>query len=235
MSAASHQAHYLVRAVAAVALVLSLPVILVTAATSLAHYRQWPFFVHDRVGLGGRTFRLLKIRTLPPATNPYVDKYELRQTAVPRAMALVRRLHLDELPQLVHVVRGQMAFVGPRPEMRVLHERLPRRFAETRTAVLPGLTCLWQISPHCAGLIGERPEYDRLDGEHRGTRLDLWIVGRTVVKMLTGRTAHLHEIPQWAVASTGSTAPGEAAALSEPLRPQPTQTTVSSPHVGLVD
>lgn len=179
--------------------VVAVPLMVVGAVLSFAHYRTWPLFVHDRVGLGGRTFRFYKIRTLPPETDRYADKHALRGADVPPLMQLVRRLHFDELPQLAHVVTGKMTFVGPRPEMPALHEALPEHFAGVRTSVRPGLTCLWQISPHSAGLIGERSEYDRLYVDHQNALLDVWILAQTVRNMTVGRTIHLYEVPGWAI------------------------------------
>lgn len=184
------------RAVAALLFVVASPIVVAVALLSLAYYRSWPFFVHDRVGLEGARLRMVKIRSLPPDTISDADKYALRNVQIPSVMSRIRRLHLDELPQLLHIALGQMAFVGPRPEMPILHESLPPEFAQERTTVLPGLTGLWQISPHCIGLISERPEYDRLYVHHRSPRLDAWIIARTVVKMFTGRTTHIYEIPR---------------------------------------
>lgn len=184
------------RTVALWLLLIALPLILGAAAISFWCYRAWPFFVHDRVGYTGRRMRMVKVRSLPPSTRRYVDKYAIRDVEIPRSMRAMRRLHLDELPQLWHVVRGDMTFVGPRPEMAALHDALDPEFAAVRTSVRPGLTGLWQISPHNVGLIGERPEYDRLYVAHRTASLDLWIVFRTIVKMSAGTTTHLHEVPR---------------------------------------
>lgn len=186
-------------AAAAVLLAAAIPAILLAAVVSALTYRAWPFFVQDRVGRGGRRFRLLKVRSLPPGTHPYADKYSIRARSLPRHMVHMRKLHLDELPQLWHVVTGEMAFVGPRPEMPNLHARLPERFAAERVSVTPGLTGLWQISPHCNLLIGDRTEYDRLYIQHRNASFDLWILWRTLLKIVAGRTTHLFEVPQRAV------------------------------------
>ena len=202
--------------VAAVVLIAVVPLIALGAITSALCYRAWPFFVHDRVGLGGTTFRLFKIRSLPPTANRYADKYSLAAERIPRPMALMRRMHLDELPQLWHVVRGQMAFVGPRPEMPTLHRHLPDRFASQRVSVLPGLTCLWQISPHNAGLISERTEYDRLYVEYRTLLFDLWILLRTALKMTLGKTVQLYEVPPWVIS-----VPATPPRLAPPARPLP--------------
>jgi lipopolysaccharide/colanic/teichoic acid biosynthesis glycosyltransferase len=181
---------------------LSLPVVAATALISLATLRANPFFVHERVGWCGRTFRVVKIRTLPTTTGAYVDKFALEGQRIPRATALLRALHLDELPQLWLVVGGSMSLVGPRPEMRVLHDDFDPHFAELRCRMRPGLTGLWQISPHCVGLIGQRPEYDRIYLEMRSWRLDLWIAYRTALKILGRGTVHLYEVPEWAFPRT---------------------------------
>jgi len=91
-----------------------------------------------------------------------------------------------------------MSLVGPRPEMRVLHDAFDPGFAELRGRVRPGLTGLWQISPHCVGLIGQRPEYDRIYIEMRSWRLDVWIAFRTAMKIAGRGTVHLYQVPQWA-------------------------------------
>ena len=182
-------------AIASALAIITIPFVLIGATLSFAHYRAWPFFVHERVGLGGQTFRFYKIRTLPPQTNSYADKYAIQRAGVPPVMQLTRRLHFDEFPQLIHVITGKMSLVGPRPEMPTLHAQLPETFAQLRTSIRPGLTGLWQVSPHCTGLISERSEYDRLYLDYRNPRLDVWLLYRTVVKMTVGRTTHLHEVP----------------------------------------
>lgn len=188
---------------AAALLIAGLPLLLVAAVMSAWCFKAWPVFVHTRVGAGGQHFRMYKIRTLPPCTNRYVSKYALDVVDIPPAMRLIRRLHIDELPQLWHVVTGEMSFVGPRPEMPDLHDLLPASFAMERTSVRPGLTGLWQISPHNAGLIRERPEYDRLYVGHRWFWLDAWIMFRTVQKMTSGRTTQLYDVPLWAIPPVG--------------------------------
>lgn len=193
---------------------ISLPVVALAALVSLAALRANPLFVHDRVGHRGSTFRVIKIRTLPPSTGAYVDKFAIEAERVPRATLLLRQLHLDELPQLWLVVAGSMSLVGPRPEMRVLHDDMDPTFAELRCRVRPGLTGLWQISPHCVGLIGQRPEYDRIYLEMRSWRMDLWIAVRTVLKILGRGTAHLYEVPAWAL-------PRESATVRRPTRTTP--------------
>lgn len=190
--------------VASTLLLAVLPVIVGLALVSAASLRAWPFFVQDRIGRDGRTFRFVKVRTLPACTAAYADKYALAEVRVPTTTRLMRALHLDELPQLALVVAGTMSLVGPRPEMPGLHDALPGHAARTRTLVRPGVTGLWQVGVHCDGLIGESPEYDACYVRHRSLRFDLWILAQTVRKVLRGGRGHvrLDALPAWVEAST---------------------------------
>lgn len=183
-------------AVAAVLLALCLPVLVVAAIGAALSLRANPFFVQQRVGQGGRGFWFVKIRTLPPEVPTYVDKHQLDRWAIPPFCRLLRRLHLDELPQLLLVLKGQMSLVGPRPEMAHLHHAMGSEFSAARTSRRPGCTGLWQISTSCTGLIAEAPQYDVLYVEQRTPWLDLWILYRTILKMLgVGRFITLDDIP----------------------------------------
>ena len=179
-----------------VLIVLAMPVVLASAVASAVVLRAWPFFVQRRVGLGGRSFRFVKLRTLP-TTTPTVLKNDLDLTSVPRVCRFLRRFHLDELPQLFLVLTGKMSLVGPRPEMVAFHDLLDPVFAAERTTVRPGCTGLWQIGVECTRLIGEDPEYDRYYLQHRSTALDLWILGRTAKMMLgLGGYVELEDVPR---------------------------------------
>ncbi|MFL6206822.1 MAG: sugar transferase [Acidimicrobiales bacterium] len=179
-------------------LLIALPVIVIAAAGSALSLRAFPLFTQQRVGRGGEEFLFLKVRTLPADTPAYVDKHQLDANRIPAFCLLLRRLHLDELPQLALVLLGRMSLVGPRPEMGCLHDELPTDFARLRTSVRPGCTGLWQISEGCTGLIATTPEYDRFYLEQRTLRFDLWVLGRTALKMsgLKG-TITLDDVPAW--------------------------------------
>lgn len=179
---------------------LAVPVILVLAIVSAITFGAWPFFVQNRVGLDGRTFRFVKLRTLPPTAPPAADKYAIAEIPTPRLMQRIRLLHLDELPQLLLVVTGRMSLVGPRPELPVLHARFDPQVAEDRVSVRPGCTGLWQISPASFGLIAEDASYDRAYLANRSARLDLWILWRTALVLIgRGRLVDLDDVPRWAL------------------------------------
>lgn len=185
---------------AAVLLVLTLPVLVLVALISATTLRAWPFFTQERIGRGGEVFGFLKIRTLPPFVPRYTDKYALEDHVVPKVMWLIRGTHLDELPQLLLVLRGRMSLVGPRPEMRCFHDAMEPAFAATRVSVRPGCTGLWQVSAAGAGLISEAPEWDRFYLEQRTWRMDAWILFRTVVLAVRrGRSGleRIEDIPRW--------------------------------------
>lgn len=177
----------------------ALPLIVVLLVCSALVLRAWPIFVQDRVGRGGRVFRFPKVRTLPPETASSTDKYALSEVRIPAFGRLLRRTHLDELPQLLLVPFGVMSLVGPRPEMPEVLARYPTDFVAERTSVRPGCTCLWQISDSADKLIYEAPEYDRAYLRHSGPLLDAWILFRTARAWLPRSTAiELGDLPAWA-------------------------------------
>jgi lipopolysaccharide/colanic/teichoic acid biosynthesis glycosyltransferase len=192
--------------VSSLLLLLSLPVIVLAALGSALSLRAFPFFVQHRVGRNGTEFLFIKVRTLPADTPSYIDKHQLDRNRIPAFCRLLRRLHLDELPQLVLVLLGHMSLVGPRPEMACLHYDLPTDFAVLRTSVRPGCTGLWQISEGCTGLIATTPEYDSFYLSKRTMRFDLWVLGRTALKMAgIADTITLEDVPRWVLSDQEAT------------------------------
>ena len=188
--------------IAAVLLVLTLPVILVSALITLVVLRTWPFFTQTRIGRDGEPFKLLKVRTLPKSTPRYAIKYEVARLHIPTFSLMLRRLHLDELPQLLLVLTGKMSLVGPRPEMPNLYCAFDPDFAERRVRVRPGCTGLWQISEHCDRMIFEHPEFDSFYLEHRTLRLDLRVLVRSIQLLLPfghPKMVTYDELAEWAV------------------------------------
>lgn len=169
---------------ATVLIVVTLPLLVGACVVSAVSLRAWPFFAQQRVGLNGRPFLFIKVRTLPTSTPRAILKDELPLDDVPRACQALRRLKLDELPQLWLVLAGKMSLVGPRPEMVEFQDRLEASFARARTSIRPGCTGLWQVGAACGQLIGESPEYDLYYIEHHELALDIWVLIRTVRMML---------------------------------------------------
>jgi len=116
------------------------PVLLATALAILALDGQPVLFFHERVGRGGRTFKMIKFRTMTVRHGGGIDGFDAgdcqRVTAVGR---FLRRSKLDELPQLWNVLSGDMSLVGPRPEVRAWTRVYPQRWRLVHT-VRPGIT-----------------------------------------------------------------------------------------------
>lgn len=178
--------------------VLVTPVIVVLAAGSALALRAWPVFVQRRVGRDSRLFRCPKIRTLHPDAPRDADKYTVATFDIPKYCALLRRMHLDELPQLWLVPLGRMSLVGPRPEIAELNERYPAAFAYRRVSIRPGCTGLWQVSSDSARMIYEVSQYDDYYLLNIGFLLDAWILFRTVADAVhRPRLASLDRVPGW--------------------------------------
>jgi lipopolysaccharide/colanic/teichoic acid biosynthesis glycosyltransferase len=140
-----------------------------------------------RVGLGGGEFDLLKLRTMVVGAEHQgaglaVNRGDARITRVGR---LLRRLSLDELPQLWNVVRGEMSLIGPRPTLRYQVEQYSER-QRRRLDVKPGITGWAQVNGRASLPWGDRIELDVWYVEHRSPWVDLKIVAKTPLALLGG-------------------------------------------------
>jgi lipopolysaccharide/colanic/teichoic acid biosynthesis glycosyltransferase len=173
--------------VAGAALVVASPLLgLAALAAKLADggsvlYRQ------TRVGKDGVDFELLKLRTMVPGAESIgagyaVNEGDPRITTVGRAL---RRLSLDELPQLWNVIRGEMSVIGPRPTLRYQVERYTER-QRRRLAVKPGITGWAQVHGRAALPWEERIELDVWYVENRTPLLDLKILAKTPLALFGG-------------------------------------------------
>jgi len=197
--------------VAAAGLVLLAPLLGLIALAIKLDSRGPVFFVHERVGRGGKRFPLVKFRTMRPArsvTSEWVKDNDARLTRVGRWL---RRFRLDELPQLVNIVTGSMNLVGPRPHpvgnvplfvmvMRNVPEcgeQIP--YYALRSMVRPGLTGWAQVRYRYANDLEEEVEkmrYDLYYIKHMSAWLDLRILFETVKIVLHGRElAHHDPVP----------------------------------------
>jgi len=137
------------------------------------------FFEQERIGLGGRPFRLLKFRSMWRDTNPYAfSPVGDRDARITRSGRVLRMLGLDELPQLLNVMRGDMSLVGPRPEMPFIVEQYTAHQRQ-RLEAKPGITGPWQISADRHAAIHENLEYDLYYLRHQSLALDALILLET--------------------------------------------------------
>ena len=149
------------------------------------------FFVQERVGLGGRPFRMLKLRTMRPGAGPSGVATLRGDPRITPLGAWLRRFRIDELPQLWNVLIGEMSLIGPRPEQPALAERYIREapaFA-FRELVRPGITGWAQVrAPYAADLAETRVKlgYDLFYLKAFSFGLDVQILFRTVWTLISG-------------------------------------------------
>ncbi|HOF18204.1 MAG TPA: sugar transferase [Phycisphaerae bacterium] len=186
---------------ALVLLAALLPLIAAIALLIKLTSRGPVLFSHLRAGRGGKPFRMFKFRSMRHGAEnerPLVEHLNesdgptFKIADDPRLTPIgkfLRRSSIDEIPQLLNVLRGEMSLVGPRPLWLPEAEKSVGA-ACLRTRVKPGLTCLWQISGRSELGYDEWVRLDLYYIRHRGTLLDLLIMLQTIPAVLTGRGAY---------------------------------------------
>lgn len=187
-------------ALAAMLLLLALPVLALAVLLVRLTSPGPAFFTQRRVGYGGQPFTIYKLRTMSHGA-PDLHTATLTAAAdltffkrqddprITRIGRILRRTSVDELPQLLNVLRGDMSLVGPRPISPAEAEKLVWARDRRRFAVVPGITGLWQVSGRSLCSDSERLELDRRYVEDWSLLLDLKILLRTVPVVLTARGA----------------------------------------------
>jgi sugar transferase (PEP-CTERM system associated) len=182
--------------VAAVGLLISLPVMALTALAVRLSSPGPILYRQRRVGMGGRTFTLYKFRSMQAdaeaATGAvWAAPDDPRITPVGR---VIRKLRMDELPQLINVLKGEMSIVGPRPErpefVQALTENIP--YYRQRLCVRPGITGWAQINYKYGDTLEDtmrKLEYDLYYIKHMSPSLDIFIIFHTIKAMLLSRGA----------------------------------------------
>ena len=174
-------------AIAALALLILSPVLLIAAVAIKLGSRGPVLYRQRRIGLAGADFELLKLRTMELGSDPVgigiaVSRDDPRVTAAGRVL---RRTSLDEVPNLVNVLRGEMAIVGPRPTIPAqVDAYTPRQ--HRRHEVRPGITGWAQVQGRAGIPWEERIELDVEYVERRSAAVDLRILSKTVWLLVTG-------------------------------------------------
>jgi lipopolysaccharide/colanic/teichoic acid biosynthesis glycosyltransferase len=183
--------------IAPVALVLCVAM----AAVLAVELRGNPLFVQERVGRDGKPFRMYKLRTMrhprPGELTPYiVDDWKtyvfspsgLREPRLTRWGELARKTSLDELPNLINVLKGEMSLVGPRPELPEIVAQYPAEY-HRRHVVRPGITGLAQVTGRSDLTYDEVASYDLAYVDSHSLKGDIHILFKTVAVVLTGSGA----------------------------------------------
>ena len=181
---------------AIVGIILSMPIMALTALAIKLDSEGGVVYRQKRVGLGGRIFEVLKFRSM--RTDAERDGPVWASSAdsrVTRVGAVLRKYRLDELPQFWNVIRGDMSFVGPRPErpefVEQLREVIP--YYDERHTVRPGITGWAQVQYEYGASVEaacRKLEYDLFYLKHMSALFDLRIIYHTIRTVLSGRGAH---------------------------------------------
>ncbi len=171
----------------------ALPLILLAAVAIKLDSRGDVFYCQERLGLGGKQYCVWKLRTMVADAEAAGPRQATEDDPrITRVGKVLRRLRIDELPQLWNVIIGDMSLIGPRPERQCFAEELEERipFYRYRTAVKPGITGWAQVNAEYAVSEEEhreKLEYDLYYLKNQGPWLDLRILARTVGVVLCGR------------------------------------------------
>jgi lipopolysaccharide/colanic/teichoic acid biosynthesis glycosyltransferase len=180
------------------AMVITLPVWALIALAVKLTSRGPVLFVQERAGLNGQPFRMFKFRSMVvDAEVRLKDLVKIEDLAEPvyklqddprvtRVGKFLRRFGLDELPQLLNVLRGEMSLVGPRPEVMALVDRYSAE-QRRRLRVKPGITGYQQIHNRGMPDMAARLAYDLYYLRNRSNLLDMWILAMTVLVISSGR------------------------------------------------
>ena len=175
-------------ALALIGLIVTAPLLALAAVAIRLEGGGPVLYRQQRIGRHGQPFEMLKLRTMRPGSDPVgvgtvVTRDDPRVTRVGR---ILRRTSLDELPNLINVLRGEMAIVGPRPTIEAqVRDYTPRQ--HRRHEVRPGITGWAQVQGRAGITWDERIEFDLYYIENRSLVFDLKILARTVTLTLTGK------------------------------------------------
>lgn len=184
-----------------VILVVLGPVFLLAAIAVLLSSPGPIFFVQERIGRGGRPFRMYKFRSMSKDADEERDQHERanersgpifkirRDPRITHVGRLLRKLSIDELPQLINVLRGEMSLVGPRPPLPGEFRRYRAREMQ-RLSVTPGMTCIWQVRGRSEIDFSEWVELDLEYIRTWSLRLDLKLLLLTIPAVISGRGAY---------------------------------------------
>jgi lipopolysaccharide/colanic/teichoic acid biosynthesis glycosyltransferase len=183
--------------VAGLALAVASPLLALCALAIKLDSRGPVLYRQRRVGRDGVEFDLIKLRTMVVGAEHsgaglYIETADARIT---RAGRLLRRFSLDELPNLLNVLRGELAIVGPRPTVRVQVDRYTPH-QRRRLEVKPGITGWAQVNGRTSLSWPERIELDVWYVDHRSLGLDLRILARTARMLVTGHGLYSEDVTQ---------------------------------------
>ncbi len=181
-----------------VLMLLVLPLWVVVALLIKTEDKGPVFFAQERVGKDMRLFKMYKFRTMVIDADKYLDREgkPTLENRVTRIGKILRFLSIDELPQLINIIRGEMSLIGPRPMLPELFSRLPYDQRRLRMKMRPGVTGLAQVHGRNTLKWSKRIEYDIWYVENYSLWLDLKIFLKTIKVVLTREGIKLDRNPE---------------------------------------
>ena len=148
-----------------------------------------PLFTQERVGLNGNKFKIYKLRSMYNDAEKDGHKWaEKKDSRITKVGAIIRKIRIDELPQLINIIKGEMAIIGPRPERPEFIEEFLKEIPDfnDRLAVKPGITGWAQVNGGYELSPKEKLKYDQYYIEHENFKLDILILFKTIKVVFTG-------------------------------------------------
>ncbi|MGX1827025.1 sugar transferase [Paenibacillus taichungensis] len=175
--------------IAAVLVLITSPVMLVAAIMIKLDSKGPVIFRQERYGKNGVKFNIYKFRTMRTDAPKYsASPTTSNDPRITRLGRLLRKTSLDELPQLINIIKGDMSFVGPRPEQKRIVEESYTDLERRRFLVKPGITGLWQVSDVRKDPIHHNLQYDFHYISNVSILMDIKILFKTVVVMVKSNT-----------------------------------------------
>jgi exopolysaccharide biosynthesis polyprenyl glycosylphosphotransferase len=177
---------------ASIGVVLTLPIIMITAVLIKLESKGPVFFLQERVGLNGELFKIYKLRSMSCDAEKNGQKWaEENDPRVTKVGKFIRKTRIDELPQFINVLKGNMSLIGPRPEIPMLTEEFEKGIPgfKKRLAVKPGLTGWAQVNGGYDISPREKLWFDLYYINNYSILLDIKIIFKTIQVILNGHGA----------------------------------------------
>ena len=172
-----------------VLLVFAIPICLISAIFIILETNGNPLYIQERVGLNGEKFKIYKLRSMYSDAEKDGHKWaEIEDSRITKVGSIIRKTRIDELPQLINIIRGEMAIIGPRPERPEFIEEFLKDIPDfnDRLAVKPGITGWAQVNGGYELSPKEKLKYDQYYIKHENFKLDVLILFKTIKVVFTG-------------------------------------------------
>lgn len=172
-----------------VLLIPAIPICLISAIFIILETNGNPLYVQERVGLNGDKFKIYKLRSMYSDAEKDGHKWaEKEDSRITKVGSIIRKTRIDELPQLINIIKGEMAIIGPRPERPEFIEEFLKEIPDfnDRLAVKRGITGWAQVNGGYELSPKEKLKYDQYYIEHENFKLDVLILFKTIKVVFTG-------------------------------------------------